>query len=262
MYDLPKLREATDAWWSGLARALRSEGITDVPDALARPPRTEDIWSSEDLLLSQTCGYNMVAGWRGHLTYVATPCYTAPGCEGPLYSSVILGPATSPAQTLEDLRGLRCVINGYGSHSGCNALRATIAPLARGRRFFGSVTVSGSHAQSIAVLERGDADVAAIDCVVYALMTRVRPELSDRLRTIGWTVSAPVGPYVTRRDVSDDFVGRLQRGLAHAMQDPRLAPAREALLLDGFEILPSERYGEIARLEREALERRYCDFTQ
>jgi ABC-type phosphate/phosphonate transport system substrate-binding protein len=262
MYDVPELREATDAWWSGLARALRSEGIAGVPDALARPPHIEEIWSSEDLLLSQTCGYNMVAHWRDRLTYVATPCYTAPGCEGPLYSSVILAPATSPEQTLEDLRGSRCVINGYGSHSGCNALRATVAPLARGGRFFGSVTVSGSHAQSIAVLERGEADVAAIDCVVYALITRARPELSDRVRAIGRTVSAPVGPYVTRRDVSDDFVRRLRRGLAQAIQDPRLAPAREALLLDGFEILPSERYAEIARLERDALERRYCDFTE
>jgi ABC-type phosphate/phosphonate transport system substrate-binding protein len=262
MYDLPELRQATDAWWSGLARALRKEGIANVPDALARPPHTEDIWSSEDLLLSQICGYNMVAGWRGRLTYVATPCYAAAGCEGPLYSSVILVSATSPAQSLDDLRGLRCVINGYGSHSGCNALRATIAPLARGGRFFGSVTVSGSHAQSIAILEQGDADVTAIDCVTYAILTRVRPELSDRSRRIGRTVSAPVGPYVTRRDASDDFVLRLQRGLAQAIQDPHLASTRRALLLEGFETLPSERYDEIARLERSAFECRYQDFTQ
>jgi ABC-type phosphate/phosphonate transport system substrate-binding protein len=262
MYDLPELREATDAWWSGLARALWREGIADVPDALTRPPHTEDIWSSEDLLLSQICGYNMVASWRGRLTYVATPCYAAAGCEGPLHSSVILASATSPAKTLNDLRGLRCVINGYSSHSGCNALRATIAPLARGGRFFGSVTVSGSHAQSIAILERGDADVTAIDCVTYALLAHVHPELSDRVRIVGRTVSAPVGPYVTRRDASDDFVLRLQRGLARAMQDPHLASARVALLLEGFEILPSERYDEIARLERDAFECRYRDFTQ
>jgi ABC-type phosphate/phosphonate transport system substrate-binding protein len=262
MYDLPELREATDAWWSGLAGALRREGIAQVPDRLARPPRTEDIWHSEDLLLSQTCGYNLVDGWRDRLTYVATPCYAAPGCEGPLYSSVILVPVASPAQTLEDVRGARCVINGYGSHSGCNALRATVAPLAQDGRFFGSITVSGSHAQSITVLDRGEADVAAIDCVVFALMTRVRPELSHRVRTIGRTVSAPVGPYVTRRDASEDFVRRLQRGLARAMQDPGLASARAALLLAGIAILALERYEEIARLERDALDRRYCDFMQ
>jgi ABC-type phosphate/phosphonate transport system substrate-binding protein len=262
MYDLPDLREATDAWWSGLARALRSEGIKDVPEALVRPSNTEDVWSSDELLLSQTCGYSMVTSWRGRLTYVATPCYKAQGCQGPLYSSVILVPAASPARTPEELRGLRCVINGYGSHSGCNALRATIASLARDGRFFGTVTVSGSHAQSIAMLERGEADATAIDCVVYALLTRFRPELSDRVRIVGRTVSAPVGPYVTRRDVPEDLVRRLQRGLARAIEDPDLVSARQALLLDRFEILPSARYDDMTRLEREASECGYRDFTQ
>lgn len=261
MYDMLELREATDAWWSGLAGAFRSEGIADVPDRLVRPLQIEDIWSREDLLLSQTCGYNIVGDWRDRLTYVATPCYRAPGCEGPRYSSVVLVPAASPARTFEDLRGSRCVVNSYGSHSGCNALRATIAAIAGGGRFFESVAVSGSHAQSIAILERGEADVAATDCIVYAFMSRFRPGLSDRVRAIGHTPSAPVGPYVTRRDVSGDFVRRLQRGLARAIQDPSLTPAREALLLGGFEILPGDGYREIAQMERDALQRGCNDFA-
>jgi ABC-type phosphate/phosphonate transport system substrate-binding protein len=262
MYDLPELREATDAWWSGLARALRREGIEEAPDRLTRPPHTEDIWRCEDLLLSQTCGYNLIDGWRSRLSYVATPCYTAPGCAGPLYSSVILVPAESAAQTVSDLRGLRCVINGYGSHSGCNALRATIAPMAKDTRFFGSVVVSGSHVQSMAMLERGEADVSAIDCIVYALIARARPAISDRLRVLGWTLSAPVGPYVARHNVPKDFLRRLQHGLAEAMQDPSLALAREALLLSGIEVLPVDRYHAIANMEADALGRGYRDFAQ
>lgn len=262
MYDLPELRAATDAWWSGLARALQRQGVEGVPDVLTRGPMTEAIWECENLLLSQTCGYNMIDGWKGRLTYVATPCYTAPGCEGPLYSSVIVVRVASPARTLDDLRGLRCAINGYGSHSGCNALRATVALLAREGRFFASVVVSGSHANSISMLLSGKADVAAIDCIVYALMARFRPELSERLRVVGGTVSAPVGPYVTRHNVSDDFVGRLRLGLREAMRDPDLAPAREALLLGGMEVLASDRYADIAWLEREARELGYCDFAR
>ncbi|HEX6120150.1 MAG TPA: PhnD/SsuA/transferrin family substrate-binding protein, partial [Dongiaceae bacterium] len=153
-------------------------------------------------------------------------------------------------------------VNGYGSHSGCNALRATVAPLARDGRFFASVAASGSHAQSIAALGRGEADVTAVDCVVHALLARARPELTGLVRSIGRTVSAPVGPYVTRRDASEDDLLRLRRGLAQAMQDPDLAPARAALLLDGFEVLPKDRYERIARLERDARERGYRDFAQ
>jgi ABC-type phosphate/phosphonate transport system substrate-binding protein len=260
MYDLTELRAATDTWWSGLARALRREGIEDVPDALTRDLHTEDIWRCENLLLSQTCGYNMIDRWSSRLTYVATPCYTAPGCEGPLYSSVIVVPAASSAQTVSDIRGLRCVINGYGSHSGCNALRATVAPLARDGRFFGSVVVSGGHATSVSMLQRGEADVAAIDCITYTLMARVRPRLAERLRVVGRTVLAPVGPYVRGRAQSGDFVARLRNGLAEAMLDPRLADAREDLLLGGMEVLPMARYAEIGQLETKALELGYRDF--
>ena len=261
MYDLPELRTATDAWWSGLARALRHEGIEEVPDSLTRDLHTEDIWRCENLLLSQTCGYNMIDSWSSRLTYVATPCYTAPGCEGPLYSSVIVVPAASSAQTVSDLRGLRCVINGYGSHSGCNALRATVAPLARDGRFFESVVVSGGHAMSVSMLQSGEADVPAIDCVVYALMARLRPGLAEHLRAIGRTVSAPVGPYVSGRAQSGDFVARLRNGLAEAMRDPTLAVAREDLLLGGMEVLPIAGYAEIGRLETKALDLGYRDFV-
>jgi len=260
MYDLPELHAATNAWWSGLARALRREGIEDVPDSLMRDLHTEDIWRCENLLLSQTCGYNMIDSWSSRLTYVATPCYTAPGCEGPLYSSVIVVPAVSPAQTVSDIRGLRCVINGYGSHSGCNALRATVAPFARNGRFFGSVVVSGGHATSISMLQSGEADVAAIDCITYTLMARLRPGLAERLRVVGRTVSAPVGPYVSGHAQSGDVLARLRYGLAEAMLDPRLANAREDLLLGGMEVLPIERYAEIGRIESEARELGYRDF--
>jgi ABC-type phosphate/phosphonate transport system substrate-binding protein len=232
---------------------MRREGIENVPDSLTRGLHTEDIWRCESLLLSQACGYNMIDGWSSRLTYVATPCYAAPGCEGPLYSSVIVVRADSPAQTVSDLRGLRCVINGYGSHSGCNALRATVAPLARDELFFGSVVVRGGHATSASMLQSGDADVAAVDCIIYTLMGRFWPGLAEHLRVVGRTVSAPVGPYVTGRARSGDFLARLRNGLAEAMLDPHLADARENLLLRGMEILPVERYAEIGRLETGAL---------
>lgn len=259
MYDLPELHATTDAWWVGLARALRREGIEDVPDRLTREQSTEAMWQRPDLLLSQICGYNMVGKWQERLSYVATPCYMAPGCHGPLYRSHIVVPASSPARTLEDLRGLRCVINGYTSHSGCNALRATFAPLARGGRFFCSVTVSGGHALSLDLIASEEADVAAIDCIIYALLARCRPRLLEDTRIIAQTVAAPVGPYVTRGAASDDLIARMRSGLARAMDDPDLAPARADLLLGGIEILPVENYARITQIQLEAVRLGYRD---
>ncbi|MGJ0622226.1 MAG: phosphate/phosphite/phosphonate ABC transporter substrate-binding protein [Methylocystis sp.] len=262
MYDLPELRPATDAWWTGLAHAFRREGIEDVPDHLTREQSTEAVWQQPGLLLSQVCGYNMLGAELDRLTYVATPCYTAPGCDGPLYRSHIVVPASAPARTLEDLRGLRCAINGYLSHSGCNALRATIAPLARGGRFFSSLTVSGGHALSLALLARGEADVAAIDCITYALLARCRSSLVGETRIIGQTVAAPVGPYITHRNASDDLIARLRNGLGQALHDPDLATARADLLIDGAEVLSIEDYAQIARIEAEAMRIGYLDFDR
>ena len=260
MYDLPELHPATNAWWSGLARAFRREGIKDVPDRLTREQFTEAVWQRPDLLLSQICGYNRIDKWRERLTYVATPCYTAPGCHGPQYRSLIVVPANAPAGTLEDLRASRCAINGYASHSGCNALRATFAPLARDGRFFRSVTVSGSHVMSLASLESGETDVAAIDCITYALLVRHRPRVAENTRVVAATFAAAVGPYITRGGTSDDLIARLRSGLTQAMHDPDLAEARKELLLGGFEVVADEDYERIRKIEAETVRLGYQDF--
>jgi ABC-type phosphate/phosphonate transport system substrate-binding protein len=257
MYDLPELRSATDAWWAGIARSLRREKIEAVPDQLTREQSVE---GRPDLLLSQVCGSRLVGEGRERLSYVATPCYTAPGCNGPLYRSVIVVPATCPARTLEELRGSRCVINGYKSHSGCNALRASFAPLAQGVRFFASVTVSGGHALSLALIASGQADVAAIDCITYALLLRRQPRLQEDTRVIAQTAAAPVGPYVTRDSASIALIARLRSGLVQAVHDSGLAAARADLLLGGIEILPVENYERITQLEVEAKRLGYRDF--
>jgi ABC-type phosphate/phosphonate transport system substrate-binding protein len=257
MYDLPELRSTTDAWWAGIARALRREGIEEAPDQLTREQSVE---GRPDLLLSQVCGSRLVGEGRERLTYVATPCYTAPGCNGPLYRSAIVVAATCPARTLEELRGSRCAINGYKSHSGCNALRASFAPLAHGGRFFASVTVSGGHALSLAMIAGGQADVAAIDCITYALLLRCRPHLLEDTRIIAQTAAAPAGPYVTHASTSSGRVARLRSGLAQAVHDSGLAAARTDLLLGGIEVLPVENYERITQLEIEAKRLGYRDF--
>jgi len=77
MYDLPELRTATDAWWSGMAAALRRAGIDPVPDQLTRVDSIAAVWRDPNLLLSQTCGYPLVREMADILQPVATPIYDA-----------------------------------------------------------------------------------------------------------------------------------------------------------------------------------------
>lgn len=258
MYDLPEVNAATDAWWAGLARALAREGVRDVPVNLVRDCDTKTVWRSPDLLFSQTCGYPLMHDFAGQLRVVATPCYDALGCDGPSYRSLIVVRADDPASSLEDLRGRIAVANSPDSQSGYSALRAAVAVVAGAKRFFSKVAISGAHANSLALVASGAADVCAIDCVTQSMLTRHRPEAVANLRVLGDTVAAPGLPYVTRADASDDLLKRLRAGLRAALADPKLAAARDDLLITGVEVLSEDAYDRIIEIEEDARARGYA----
>jgi ABC-type phosphate/phosphonate transport system substrate-binding protein len=259
MYDPPELHAAVDAWWSGLARAFRAEGVANVPDGLDRSLSIEALWGAPDLLFTQTCGYPLTGAWASRLQYLATPRYAAAGCEGSNYCSWIVVAADSRVGRVEDLRGARCSINGRVSHSGYNALRALIAPLARDGRFFGSVSVSGGHAESLTQLARGEVDVAAIDCVSYALFRRCRPHAVEATRIIGRTTQAPGLPYAVRIEASAELCQRLRAALLRAFSDPAFSALRAELLIVGLDFLPAGAYRCMSEMETEAKRQRYVE---
>jgi ABC-type phosphate/phosphonate transport system substrate-binding protein len=256
MYDLEPLREATDAWWAGIAAALRRQGFAETPGALAREGGFGDRfaqWANPDLLLSQTCGYPLTHDFAKRLRLVATPLYRAEHCAGPRYCSVVVVRADDPAVTVGDLRGYHVAFNGTDSQSGFNSLRALVAPLARQGRFFGEVSESGRHAASLAMVRRGEADVCAIDCVSHALWRRHMPELVAGTRVLTVTARAPSLPYVTHAGRSSTEVAAMRSALAEAAADPALEEVRRALLIEGFETLPRAAYDEIDAMEDAAI---------
>ena len=259
MYDLPELREATDAWWSGLAAAFEAEGLTAVPGRLTRETGGGDPchWRDPDLLLGQTCGYPLTHGLDPSLQLVATPCYGATGCDGPRYRSVFIVRHDDPAESLADLAGRRVAVNAPDSQSGCNALRAAVAPLAGGRPFFSEAVASGGHLASLTAVAEGSADLASIDCVTYALLTRHRADLGEAVRVLALSEAAPALPYVTAAGRPESEVAALQRGLARACAEPSLASVRAALLIDGVAVLPRPAYDRIDEMERSACELGY-----
>jgi len=252
MYDLPEMRRAVDDWWRGLRGALGRAGVAAVPEVLTRNGSLEQLWLAPDLLISQTCGYPLTHALAGRVRLVATPCYGAPGCDRADYASIVLVREDHPAAGLADLRGGVCAINGRSSHSGYNALRAEIAPLAGGEAFFSRVIESGGHLASAALVARGEADVCAVDCVTHALVGRYRPAALAGTRVLTVSASAPGLPYVSRADAGADLVARLREALQRAVSDPALAAAREDLLLDDIQVLGLEEYARITAMEEAA----------
>jgi ABC-type phosphate/phosphonate transport system substrate-binding protein len=252
MYDLSLLRAATDAWWSGLARAFRQEGLDEVPERLTRDLPEYDLWARPDLIFAQTCGYPLMRSFRERLKVVATPIYDAPGCEGAHYRSWVLVREASPIMRLAELRGMRAAYNSTDSQSGYNVLRWMLAPLAKGGHFVAEAVETGGHRRSIAAVRENKADFAAIDCVTYAILMRHQPDQLYGTRIIAAGPLAPSLPYVTARETADEDLARMRSGLKEALIEPDLAWAREALLIAGAEILADDAYETLLTQEREA----------
>ena len=243
MYELPGLRAATDAWWTGLAGHLRTHGVEGVPDQLTRDAaRRDQLWRSPDLLLSQTCGYPLVHALDGLAGLIATPCYAVPGCTGALYRSLIVAGADAPADRLSDFKDAIVAVNAYDSHSGWNALRLMTEPLGGWDAVFTETVVSGSHAASIDLVRDGGADVAAIDCVTHALIGDTEPDCLAGTRVIGQSAGAPALPYVAGRNIGNEVLVRIRAALFDAAEDTNLAGARSSLHLEGFEGIPLAAY--------------------
>lgn len=255
MYAAPS--DAVATFWAGLRDHMRDAGLTDVPDALCRPTDLLAHWRRPDLLLSQTCGFPLVTSLAGQVRYVATPRYRARGCNGAFYSSAVVVRADDDVEGLAGLAGRRVAVNAHDSQSGMNALRAMIAPLASGLRFFAEVIETGAHRASVAAVRTSRADVAAIDAVTWALLARDQPDETETLRVLTFSGEAPGLPLVTALSTPAADVGRLRSALARACADETLAACRADLLIDGFEVLPSDAYDSILQMQDAAVGRGY-----
>lgn len=236
MYDYPEFKAATEAWAAAIARFAGR----DV--ALSRPDDYVGAWSRQDMLFSQTCGYPFTHAFRNSLHLIGTPHYSVAGCEGYRYSSIVFA---REKRNLPEYRGVVAAVNTPDSMSGMLALKSFFIEFAQGGRFFGRSVVSGGHIKSLEMLQRGEAEVCALDAVCVAYVRRYRPELLQGLAELGETVHVPGLPYVTR----DMDVSRWRGAVAAAVADPGLSDVRAALMIGGFtHTLPAD-YDVILELE-------------
>jgi ABC-type phosphate/phosphonate transport system substrate-binding protein len=255
MYDLPELQAANDALWAAIRKRLQARGVDCPPSALTRGRELDAVWAAPNLLLAQTCGYPFMTRLRARVRLVATPRYRAKGCDGPFHRAAIVVRQGAPVQSLADLRGSRLAFNTPDSNTGVNLLRAELAqaaPLAQGERFFAEAIATGSHAASAAAVAEGRAEVAAIDCVTWAFLQRLRPATTSALSVLAWTARSPGLPLVTSRMTDLATFNALRAALDEAAADPALEAVRRELLLDGFHALPEAQYRTLLYFEQMA----------
>ncbi|MDF2779569.1 MAG: phosphate transporter substrate-binding protein [Enterobacteriaceae bacterium] len=240
MYDLH--RPDSEALIQAVQDLLAARGIAVMPIWPQADLLTH--WQDDDLLLSQACGYPLVTQLPEVQT-VGCFHYSAPGCEGIYYRSLLVVRQSDRHKTLADFRGSRAVCNAPDSQSGYNVLMQMVAPLAQQGTFFNSVTFSGSHRQSLVEIGEGRADIAAIDCVTFALLQRHAPMLVAELAVIGAGPAAPGLPLITSRSTSSACIALLRDALTQLVSDPAYCTPCTALFISGFSEVSRQDYAPI-----------------
>lgn len=234
MYDFGAAMAANDRLWALIRTGLQGRGI-EAPEALTRGERAYwDAWAAPDLILSQTCGYPFRAHLHDKVAYVGTPDYGVEGCAPGHYRSVFVARADDPRQTLADFNGARFAYNEGLSQSGWAAPQTHAARLGLS---LPPRLQTGGHRLSAAAVAEGQADIAALDAVTFALMQSDDPTVRQ-LKVLAMTDPTPGLPFITAP-------GRDPQPIFDAVSEAiaALDPAdRACLQLKGFVRLPVADY--------------------
>ena len=252
MYDFPWVADAHNALWSTIARRLEKAGV-EVPRELTRGRDLDALWRDPSLIFSQTCGYPYVQRLNDAVTLIAAPQYVFPGCAGATHRSFLVAASRDARRALAEFRGARAALNARDSNSGMNVFRAAIAPVAQARPFFAEVVTTGAHVKSLEAIAEGRADLAAIDCVSYALIRSGRAELIEATRVVGECPQSPALPFIASAALPSSIAEAVRGALFAALADDSLASARAALGLAGASPVTPATYERVSALEREAI---------
>jgi len=250
-------RPAVAALWELLRQRLVDAGLQRLPSTLTWPQDYHGHWLGPDLLLSQTCGYPLTDDLAGKVQLVGCFAYDAPQCSGIECRSVLVARAEHRRFELKDFRGLRAAFNAPNSQSGYNAFRALVAPLAVNGRFFGDSVETGGHGASVAAVREGRADLAAIDCVTYAALTRSTPQAAEGLCIVATTEAYPGLPLITALGTTAPERALLQHALRALLASNEAAPTLQALHIVGFEVPPPGNYQRCVEMRESALTQGY-----
>lgn len=249
MYDVH--HPDTEALLAALRHLLREEGLDGDGLLYSEPEDRLSHWQDPQLLLSQTCGYPLRA-LLPNVQVVGTFHYQAAGCDGFNYSSQLIVREADAGKALADFRGKRVVCNSDDSQSGYHGLRSLVAPLQIDGKFFSDIAFSGSHRQSLAEVQAGTSDIAAIDAVTLALVARHEPERVAGLVSIGTTALAPGLPMITSAQTSAAELEQVRRALKRLVSEPEWQAVRDALLIEGFTATDRDDYQTISDAAQKA----------
>ena len=98
-----------------------------------------------------------------------------------------------------------------------------------------------------------DADIAAIDCVTFAQLEAIDPDLVADLRIIAETEETPSLPFITSPDTDEATLKALRDSLRSVVTDPKHRTLMTSLMLEDVQILPADAYDRVSEIEHKAI---------
>ncbi len=163
-----------------------------------------------------------------------------------VYFSDIIVNTNSNFQSFADLKAKTFCYNDSGSNSGYNLVRQRLIKSNYSHNFFGQVSQSGSHQNSMRWVVEGLADCAAIDSTVLEQELRDFPQLSDHLRVIDTIGPYPMPPVVAAQRLGSTFLEALQTALCEP--DRELQAVMERSHIQRYVTVQSQDYNAIATI--------------
>jgi len=232
MYDFPWLEAAHDMLWSGIAEGLVRRGWTGVPSSLTHRDDAHPLWHEQELLLSQSCGWPLVDELEGKVATIGAFEYHIASADGPTSRSQIMMRCGSSLPTSESLSSMTAAVNSSVSLSGWISLVRAF-PVLDGV-WPGQVIVTGAHDNSLALLQAGDADLAAVDAVSIAQFSVGRPELLAGLVVVGQGPRIPCLPIIGPLSFGAEQLADVRSAIDEALSSRAGIEAAKPLLIKRF----------------------------
>src|SRR6202048_1511145 len=140
--------------------------------------------------------------------------------DRPVYFSDVIVHRDSPFRSFGDLRGQSWAYNEPGSFSGCLLVRHHLLQLGETEAFFGRLTFTGRHQESIRQVRTGEVDASAVDSQVLGVERLRDPELAGELRVIETLGPSTIPLVVATAAVPDEVQLRIRDALCQLGRDP------------------------------------------
>jgi len=253
MYDFPEVQDSTQKLLVALVGALGSCNETAhvlTPDSSVHAELMK-MWSSTDMVLSQSCGLPFMEELHQFVNVIGTPLWTDVSDERGQYQTVIVVREALGISSIAEVQGMRPVVSNTQSLSGWCSLGVAIAEVTNDPSFVRPFVQSGGHAKSLQMLQDNDADFASIDSATFRVLARHRPALTKNLRVIGRGPVVPATPIIVSKSSTVD-ADELYRVVSGVFGRSDLQAALADIGISGFVRLANSDYDGVMDLVKTA----------